>query len=194
MSNAKTENSLSDFFARKDAKKKNKGKVTEAKPKPKPVVPQGQGMSATPAGATASSPTAPREATEPVVGSMKATADDEWIVEEELVADYSGLRVADLSLGEKPESADVEESTVPKEPEVQESKGKQWGKTKAMNKNAVSSRAFPTLADTTQGLNEPTAPGMKNMKTVRNGYRGDGPSSAGKNISLSNKYDALGNR
>ncbi|KNC86595.1 hypothetical protein SARC_01276 [Sphaeroforma arctica JP610] len=186
---AKPDASLNDFFARKDAKKKKKTGSVAPKPVPKaapPLQTQQQSASSTP---SAPSPSPAKVAT--VVGTMKETKDEDWIVEEETVADYSGLRVADLSLSDKPEDGNDEEGGTAQDTEAKESKGKKWSKNKASVTNqAFSNRAFPTLADTTQDRNEPVMAGMKNMKVVRNGYKGDGPTQQ-KNISLSNKYDAL---
>eukprot|EP00124_Ichthyophonus_hoferi_P002582 Ihof_evm2s181 gene=Ihof_evmTU2s181 len=131
------DNALNDFFAKKD-KKKGGRKVTSA-PAPAPVVPV----------SVAESPVANIQPAK----STKDKEDDDWVVPEEKVKDYTGLRIHELVI----KSEDEEEKTIEYDVDTNMSKKKQekkmWAATptssdapKAMG--STSTWAYPTLAAT----------------------------------------------
>lgn len=181
--------SLNDFFAKKDKKKTGKKTTLSLRP-----------GSESPGTTRAAARTPTPEVVEPAVASPAQTAtsstikpsifkDDDWIVPEEKVTDYSGLRIQDLSLAETEKEPEVVEETAA----PQTTGKKTWGAAKKpADSGDISTFNFPSLSQTVGDVGAPAPPGMKNFKAVKNGYKGDGPKQADR-VQLTNRYAAFQN-
>lgn len=172
------DSAVNDFFARKDKKKtvvKRPG--TNAAPR------------ATDAGDSTSESAAARPAATTNIKTTILKDDDGWVVPEEKVVDYSGLRIQDLSVAE----AETVQQPEDEEDSTPANAGKKsWvASDKPAGGANLSSFAFPTLDQSVGDVGVPPPPGMKNFKAVRNGYKGDGPNRTGEKVQLTNRFGAL---
>eukprot|EP00123_Amoebidium_parasiticum_P011392 comp20685_c0_seq1/m.26918 comp20685_c0_seq1/g.26918 ORF comp20685_c0_seq1/g.26918 comp20685_c0_seq1/m.26918 type:complete len:188 (-) comp20685_c0_seq1:335-898(-) len=179
-------NALNDFFAKKDKKKGVKKGATPVASVPPAVL--------KPTAAPNETAPAPTVQDVPVnAQKQKPKEDDGWVVPEEKVKDYSGLRIQELVI----KSDDEEEKTIEydEEKQVLTKKAKEkktWAPTPKTQQAApaVNTWQYPTLA-ATKDMGKPAPPGLKGFDTVKNGYRGDTTLGQAPKVALTNKFAGL---